>query len=78
MAEEEVKCDKCGTLNQRDNIYCTSCGNLLRISSGEPITFRDSTPSTEKKKIKLISFFIFIDLSYINVSRNIYKQNSNS
>ena len=66
MAEEEVKCDKCGTLNQRDNIYCTSCGNLLRISSGEPITFRDSTPSTEKKKIKLkayhkiIIFFVVV------------------
>jgi serine/threonine protein kinase len=48
-SEENIRCDKCGSENPCDNVFCGICGSRLGPHPGESITLEDLT---EEKLLK--------------------------
>jgi len=59
MSEDQVKCNNCGSLNNKNSKYCIDCGKTLGVplitpsQYGEISDITSAKPPKEKKKLKI-------------------------
>jgi len=70
--EKTRKCKKCGTLNDEDSEFCTSCGNTL--NSKEPLINRINFPF-KKKNILILIGIVIIAISAITLATFLIEPN---